>query len=249
MFSGLLTVGDAWGCSVPAGMNWSRTVTGAVLGGYIIFYGQIQSWTPQLVLSPLRQSPPNKWHATVWAGVLVTCPLILGSVVQWAAWFQDRDPLEGMGIVLVGGVVYFAFVFAVNSAVHSYLVVAYSEGNKVAMNVGFYYMSNAVGRLTGTLISGALYTEVGDNVREGFATCFWASVAFAVISAVVPIFINDTGGQGGAFTCGSLTCCIPEGWVDPEKGEEKKEREDPAELEAMTSASGAQGVGDAGMTR
>ena len=28
---------------------------------YIILYGQMQAYTPQLVLNPLKQSPPNKW--------------------------------------------------------------------------------------------------------------------------------------------------------------------------------------------
>jgi hypothetical protein len=54
----------------------------------------------------------------------------------------------------------FALLFAVNSSIHSYLVVRYAEGNKVAQSVGFYYMSNAAGRLMGTLVSGALYSYV-----------------------------------------------------------------------------------------
>lgn len=44
-------------------------------------YGQCQSWTPQLVLGPLRQSPPSKWVAALWAGVLAVLPLTLGIVM------------------------------------------------------------------------------------------------------------------------------------------------------------------------
>ena len=67
-------------------------------------------------------------------------------------------------------------MFALNSAVHSYLILAYSEGDKVAMNVGFYYMANAGGRLAGTVLSGALYQW------KGLDACLWAS-AFLLLGA------------------------------------------------------------------
>jgi hypothetical protein len=71
----------------------------------------------------------------------------------------------GKVATLMVGVFSFAILFAINSAVHSYLVVKYAEGNKVAINVGFYYMANACGRLTGTIASGAIYSYVGDDVN------------------------------------------------------------------------------------
>ena len=61
------------------------------------------------------------------------------------------------GLVAFVGLGVFGFVFAVNSAVHSYLVLAYTEAEYVALNVGFYYMANAVGRLMGTVLSGLAY--------------------------------------------------------------------------------------------
>jgi hypothetical protein len=64
----------------------------------------------------------------------------------------------------------------------SYLVVRYAEGDKVSASVGFYYMSNAAGRLLGTVTSGVLYTYAGDTLHERFAACFWASTAFCLIS-------------------------------------------------------------------
>ena len=66
----------------------------------------------------------------------------------------------------------FAVLFAINSSIHSYLVVRYAEGNKVAQSVGFYYMSNAAGRLMGTLVSGALYSYVDTkNATTGIGVC------------------------------------------------------------------------------
>lgn len=50
---------------------------------------------------------------------------------------------------MVGGLGAFCLLFAVNSSIHSYLIVKYAQGDKVAMNVGFYYCANAAGRLTG----------------------------------------------------------------------------------------------------
>ena len=76
-------------------------------------------------------------------------------------------------MVLVVGLVAFGVVFALNSAVHSYLILAYSDGDKVAMNVGFYYMANAGGRLVGD-------AALGVCTSGGLAGCLWASVAFVL---------------------------------------------------------------------
>lgn len=100
-----------------------------------------------------------------------------------------------MAAIMIAGLAAFCLVFAVNSSVHSYLIVKYADGDKVAMNIGFYYMANAMGRLTGTLVSGALYSFVGPTLLDGFAACFWASAGFAVTSAFVDFFLND-GHQG-----------------------------------------------------
>lgn len=115
---------------------------------FIIGYGQVQSWTPQMVLQPLRQSPANKYVELLWNGVLIICPTILAALVLGSNIFTTHM-LPGMIAVLVVGLAGYCFVFAVNSSVHSYLIVRYSEGDKVAMNVGFYYMANAMGRLVG----------------------------------------------------------------------------------------------------
>ena len=152
--------------------GWPRSAVGALLAGYIIMYGQCQSYSPQLVLAPLKQSPPNKWTCMLWNALLVVCPAFMFVVVLTPMYDDaddDDDAMIGKVATLMIGVFSFAVVFAINSAVHSYLVVKYAEGNKVAINVGFYYMANAFGRLTGTIASGALYLYVGDNVNDGLA--------------------------------------------------------------------------------
>ena len=79
--------------------------------------------------------------------------------------------------MLVVGLGVFGAIFAINSSVYSYLILAYSDGDEVAMNVGLYYMANAGGRLVGTLLSGTLY-QLG-----GIEACLWGTVAFAVVTA------------------------------------------------------------------
>lgn len=91
---------------------------------------QIQSWTPQLVLSPLRQSPANKWGEVLWNALLTACPLWIGAVILGSDLFYGRN-VPGMAAVLLSGMALFAAVFAVNSAIHSYLIVKYAAGNKV----------------------------------------------------------------------------------------------------------------------
>ena len=74
-------------------------------------------------------------------------------------------------------------MFAINSAVHSYLILAYSDHDKVAMNVGFYYMANAGGRLTGTVLSGWVYQT------QGLTGCLWWSTAFVLAAAAISFLL------------------------------------------------------------
>ena len=89
-------------------------------------------------------------------------------------------------LVVVAGLFAFGVVFALNSAVHSYLILAYADGDKVAMNVGFYYMANAGGRLTGTVLSGLLYQW------QGLEACLWASVAFVLGAGLLSRLLPTT---------------------------------------------------------
>jgi len=101
----------------------------------------------------------------------------------------------------------FCILFAVNSAIHSYLIVRYSEGDKIAMQVGVYYASNAVGRLVGTMLSGVLYTYAGPTIVDRFGVCLFASLAFAAISAAVDVFLDeDTPGSSWWSPFNRCTC-------------------------------------------
>ena len=138
---------------------------GAFLGGYIILYGQVQSWTPQLVTGPLGQTPPNKLTEVLWGIINCIPTLVMGLVMSFSPVFLEYN-VSGMIGWLISSIVAFAIIFAINSSIHSYLVVKYAKSDKVAVSVGFYYMSNALGRLMGTIGSGLIFTYVGEYFGE-----------------------------------------------------------------------------------
>jgi len=186
------------------GLGWSRPTTGAALAAFIIVYGQVQSYTPQLVLSPLRQEPANKLVQVLWNGVL-TCVAAGLAVSFLATDVFTGHHLSQMVTVLVLGLATFCVVFAVNSSIHSYLIVRYSGGDKVASDIGFYYMSNAVGRFTGTLVSGALYQYTSSDKSRALGYCFVASTAFALISTLLTLRLDD---QQAGLMCGPRMTCV-----------------------------------------
>lgn len=201
------------------GLGWSRPTTGAALAAFIIMYGQVQSYTPQLVLSPLRQEPANKLVQVLWNGVLTL--VAAGLAVSFLATdvFVGHH-LSQMVTVLVLGLAAFCVVFAVNSSIHSYLIVRYSGGDKVASDVGFYYMSNAVGRFTGTLVSGALYQYTSSNKSRALGYCFVASTAFSLASTLLTLRLDD---QQAGLMCGPrMTCVGAAASVDGERTVEEK---------------------------
>ncbi|KAL7455278.1 hypothetical protein ACHAWC_009372 [Mediolabrus comicus] len=192
-------VNEGGGCG---GTGLGRVVVGAFLGGYIILYGQVQSWTPQLVTNPLQQTPPNKMTEVFWGGF--NCyPTLIAAIVVYASETFINYNLAGMITWLIVIIVSFAIIFAINSSIHSFLVVKYAKSDTVAKSVGFYYMSNAVGRLVGTLGSGFLYTYAGGQVetlggyaagndaRLGLAACFVAGTISSLLAAVITIWIKD----------------------------------------------------------
>ena len=198
------------------GLGWDRLLVGTLLACYIIGYGQIQSYTPQLVTGPLRQSPPNKLVEVMW-GLLNCLPTaamaVVAGIYGWSvdAAARSADEQRALQVAIIAVVVVFAAVFAVNSSIHSFLVVKYAAKDKVATSVGFYYMSNACGRLLGTLCSGALYTYVGRYVGPlagsdavaGLAACFIAGTLSSLIAALITLRIRD---EDVGLRCGPLVC-------------------------------------------
>jgi len=150
--------------------GWSATGVGTFMAAWVIGYGFVQASAPKLVRRSHHGQGPGGGTARLWAFVLAVFPA--GIVIA----MQQGWPVE---TVLVAGLILFGIVFAINSAVHSYLILAYSDYDKVSMNVGFYYMANAGGRLAGTVLSGLVYQT------HGLEGCLWLSSGFVLAAAML----------------------------------------------------------------
>ena len=150
--------------------------------------------------------------------------------MKMAPSFVNADADE-MTIWFAVNVVAFAVIFAINSSIHSFLVVNYAAKDKVAVSVGFYCKSNACGRLMGTIGSGVLYTFIGENIGNlagtdavaGLAACFLAGTISSLIAAVITIMIDD---QEAGLKCGPCLTLVPaESSVDSADDKEVVEEE------------------------
>lgn len=146
-------------------LGWSFAQTGGFLALWVIGYGMVQASAPRFFRKEHGGKGPDGRDARRWAFILSLFPAGIAVALMWG-----YDPAA----VLIIGLALFGIVFALNSAVHSYLIVAWSDRNKVAMNVGFYYMANAGGRLAGTVLSGWIYQQ------QGLIGCLWWSTAFVL---------------------------------------------------------------------
>ena len=129
---------------------------GSFLALWIIAYGAVQAMAPRILGAKGQPEAETTRKAIVWAGLLVPIPFALAA----AAWAAD-GPAPWLTATLIGGLLLFGFVFAVNSSVHSYLILAFGSDARITRDVGFYYMANAAGRLIGTLLSGLSYQAGG----------------------------------------------------------------------------------------
>lgn len=125
---------------------------GSFLALWIIAYGAVQAFAPRLLAEKDQPEAETTRKAILWAGLLVPIPWVLAG----AAWAAD-DPAPWLTSTLMGGLLLFGFVFAINSSVHSYLILAFGSEDRITRDVGFYYMANAAGRLIGTFLSGVSY--------------------------------------------------------------------------------------------
>lgn len=127
-------------------------LVGGFMAVWIILYGGVQAAAPRIVGGSNRPDDAVTRDAIRWAGRLVPIPFALALAVLVAG---DAAPwLTGL---LVLGLLGFGYVFAINSSVHSYLILAFGQAERITRDVGFYYMANAAGRLIGTLLSGISY--------------------------------------------------------------------------------------------
>lgn len=146
-------------------------VIGVFMALWIILYGAVQAAAPRILKAKERGLASMTGAARVWVGALALIPAILALAV-WAAGV----PADWLTAFLIGGLLSFGVVFAVNSSLHSYLILAFTTAERVTMDVGFYYMSNAAGRLLGTLLSGVSY-QIG-----GLPLCLAAAAAMSAAS-------------------------------------------------------------------
>jgi hypothetical protein len=133
--------------------GWTFTMVGAFLAAWTIGYGLVQAAAPSIVRRSADGLSAEVPAARAWSAALALVPAALAVAVV-----AGVEPLEW---VVVAGLGVFGVAFAVNSSVHSYLVLAYAGSEKAAEDVGFYYAANALGRFLGTLMSGLLYQGGG----------------------------------------------------------------------------------------
>jgi MFS family permease len=160
-------------------VGWNFWQVGGFMAVWVIGYGIVQASAPGILRRRIegQGSEPDGKTATWLAFVLAVFPAAIA-----LALMSGIDP----AVVVVAGLIAFGVVFALNSAVHSYLILAYTDSDKVAMNVGFYYMANAGGRLLGTVLSGLLYQWYG------LVGCLWASVGFVLAAGLLSLLLPTT---------------------------------------------------------
>jgi MFS family permease len=153
----------------------SRRAAFFLVGGFmalwIIAYGAVQAMAPRILGGKGQSEGAITRKAVSWAGALVPIPFALALAATLAG-----GPTPWLTAVLVAGLLLFGFVFAVNSSVHSYLILAFGQAERITRDVGFYYMANAAGRLVGTLLSGLSY-QFG-----GLSLCLATAGAMALAS-------------------------------------------------------------------
>ena len=157
-------------------LGWSFYEVGGFMACWVIGYGIIQSLAPTLIQKLGSGEPPQSKTIQFWTFTLTGVPAAIALALQLGL---------PANLVIVGGLMLFGIVFAFNSAVHSYLVLAFTDDDKVALNVGFYYMANSGGRLAGTVLSGLVYQI------SGLVGCLWVSMLFVLAAALVSLKLPD----------------------------------------------------------
>ncbi len=152
--------------------GWDYMEIGLFLGAWVIGYGIVQASAPAIRKMWGQKESPDRKAIQFWSAVLMVIPSLIG-IALW------RESSPSIAIIL--GLTIFGFVFAMNSSTHSYMILAYSDNEKVSLNVGFYYMANAAGRLIGTLLSGLLFM-IGRNASVGLQYCLYFSSLLIFLS-------------------------------------------------------------------
>ncbi len=171
-------------------LGWNNQSIGAFLALWVIGYGIIQSVAPQFLRRRDGQSVDEIHAARQWALTLAA----ISTVIAVAVGFD-----VGTTIAVVGGLAVFGAVFALNSSLHSYLILAYADNDDVSLDVGFYYSANATGRLVGTLLSGLLY------LWGGLALSLAGSALFLTVTWLLTLRLPPIEPRTSATTIASTT--------------------------------------------
>jgi MFS family permease len=155
-------------------LGWDHWQTGGFLALWVIGYGAVQALAPRITGRASGRVPDGR-SALIWAAVLTLTPALIALGLGTAI-----DPAS----LLIGGLLLFGVLFAINSSLHSYLIVSYANSDGVSLDVGFYYMANALGRLLGTLLSGWVFQQAGMG-SEGLAACLWISSAMLALTVLI----------------------------------------------------------------
>ncbi|UJF17150.1 organoarsenical effux MFS transporter ArsJ [Vibrio sp. SS-MA-C1-2] len=153
--------------------GWDHTEVGGFLALWVIGYGVVQGIAPNIT-GKASGKLPDGHAATRWALLLAIITGVLSLTIQFN-WQPE--------FAIIVGLLIFGAAFAVNSSLHSYLIVSYAKGDGVSLDVGFYYMANAMGRLIGTILSGWVYQAAG------LAACLWVSFGFLVITTIISLWL------------------------------------------------------------
>ena len=161
--------------------NWDHWWVGGFMATWVIGYGFVQTIAPLVTgrkgtSKTLKGQTPTGRTAFLWASTLGVIPLLIALALQFDFYIQ---------ISLIAGLLIFGAVFAINSSLHSYLIISYADSDGVSLDVGFYYMANAMGRLIGTVLSGWVYQQYG------LAACLWISALFIGMAALISTKLPD----------------------------------------------------------
>lgn len=156
---------------LAASLGWDHWQVGGFLAAWVIGYGVVQSLAPYVTGRRSGKVPDGR-SALGWASVLALVPAAMAMLL-----IQGQSPQ----LVLIAGMTVFGVLFAINSSLHSYLIVSYAAEDGVSLDVGFYYMANAMGRLLGTVLSGWVFQ------RFGLAACLMVSAGLVAIAALASV--------------------------------------------------------------
>ena len=149
--------------------NWDHWWVGGFMASWVIGYGIVQSFAPYFTGKKQGKVPTGR-SALLWASYLTLIPAAIALALHFDFYIHAS---------IIVGLLIFGAVFAINSSLHSYLIVSYAGSDGVSLDVGFYYMANAMGRLMGTVLSGWMYQE------QGLIACLVISTLFVSIAALI----------------------------------------------------------------